>query len=205
MVNTVACIENRLRCFANKYFRPTTVLLLVAGMLVPTAHLSAHTPYGQWDTFRSRHLQVLTSRADLTGDQIGDTWVAVLSEHLPKSKAVVSRARTLGRLASILKTDQAKLAVLSHSDAIALSNGVEPFVDIGAVVVQLLVDNGSHVLVAREDLPSAHGYLITATLIEHAGVLNLSIPLESNRLEIGIHPGAAAVAAGKGVEILNSQ
>lgn len=73
--------------------RSLSAILLIA-MILPTTTLNAHTPYAQWDVYRVRHLQVLTSRSDLVGDAIADKWVAVLAEHLPKSKAAVSAKET---------------------------------------------------------------------------------------------------------------
>lgn len=170
-----------------------TILLFASALFV---EVKAHTPYGQWDSFRQRHLQVLTSRSDLTGDAYADTWVAVLAEHLPKSKAVVSRARNFVRVASLLKTDQAKLAVLSYSEAKAMLDGAAPFEDFGPMPIQLLVDNGSHLLVARSDLPLEHGYLLVATLLEQATELHLSVPMQG-KLGLTLHPGGHAAASGE--------
>ncbi len=177
-------------------------LLLVLALCLPIASLNAHTPYGQWDAYRVRHLQVLTSRSDLVGDSIADTWVAVLAEHLPKSKAVVSRARNFVRMASLLKTDQAKVAVLSHDHASSMVNGTAPFEEFGPMPLQVLLDNGSYLLVVRSDLPKEHGFLMTATLLEQAVALNLSVPTEG-QFEMDVHPGALAAALGESIESLH--
>ena len=185
------CLPHHHRC-ANTIMLKTLLLALLICM--PFDMVLAHTPYGQWDSFRDRHLQVMTSRTDLTGDALADQWVAVLAQHLPKSKAVVSRARNFVRVGSLLTTDQAKLAVLSHDQAIALIDGTEPFTDSGPTSIQVLLDNGDYLLVARADLPEDHGFLITATLLEQAEVLNLSVPLD-NALGIQIHAGALKALA----------
>lgn len=174
-------------------------LILTATLIVPFASVSAHTPYGQWDSFRLRHLQLLTTRTDLTGDAFADTWVAVLAEHLPKAKAVVSRARNFARLASLLKTDQAKLAVLSHDHASAMYYGTAPFEDFGPIPIQVLLDNGTHLLITREDLPVDHGFLLVATLLEQATELNITVP-EDSQFEMAVHAGAIAAVAGELIE-----
>jgi len=173
--------------------------LVTLYLVVSVSHLSAHTPYGQWDAFRTRHLQVLTSRSDLTGDAIADQWVAVLAEHLPKSKAMVSRARNFVRVASLLKTDQAKVAVLSHADAKSMFAGSAPFEDFGPMPLQVLLDDGNYLLVAKDDLPKQHGYLVVATLLEEADRLNLSVPAET-LFGISVHPGARAASLGETIE-----
>jgi len=166
------------------------VLILV--LLLPASVLNAHTPYGQWDSYRTRHLQVLTSRSDLVGDAVADKWVAVLAEHLPKSKAVVSRARNFQRVASLLKTDQAKVAVLSYEHAQSMFNGHAPFEEFGPMPLQVLLDNGAYLLVTREDLPKEHGFLLVETLLEQAVGLQLSVP-KIGPFGMPVHPGAQEV------------
>lgn len=178
------------KCLLTNVGRPLSAILLVA-MLLPFATLNAHTPYAQWDAYRVRHLQVLTTRSDLVGDAIADKWVAVLAEHLPKSKAVVSRARNFVRMASLLKTDQAKVAVLSYADAKAMFEGVAPFEDYGPLELQVLVDDGAYLLVSRADLPENHGFMVVSTLLEKGVDLNLSVPLEG-LYGMDAHSGARA-------------
>ncbi len=167
------------------------IAMLIFLVFNPANNLSAHTPYGQWDSFRERHLQVLTTRSDLVGDAIADEWVAVLVEHLPKSKAVVSRARNFTRMASLLKTDQAKVAVLSHEHAESMFQGESVFKEFGPMPLQVLVDNGKYLLVARDDLPKEHGFLVVATLLEKAVALKLTVPSKT-LFGMRIHPGAEA-------------
>ena len=168
-------------------------------LLLATTAAHAHTPYRQWDIFRKRHLQVLTSRSDLDGDTIADNWVALLHDRLPLSRAMVSRARDMNRVASLLKTDQAKLAVLSHADARDMFQARPPFEDFRPMPLQVMLDNGSHVLVARDDLPLHHGYAIVITLLEEAGSLHLKVPLEG-KFGMAVHPGARAAGLGERIE-----
>lgn len=163
--------------------------MLLAAILLPFSHVNAHTPYAQWDAYRVRHLQVLTTRSDLEGDAIADVWVSVLAKHLPESKAVVSRARNFVRMASLLKTDQAKVAVLSYADAKAMHEGAAPFEEYGPVNLQVLLDNGAYLLVTRADLPENHGYLVVSTLLERGTDLNLTVPME-DEFGMDVHAGA---------------
>ena len=160
----------------------------------------AHSPYRQWDIFRKRYLQILTSRSDLDGDNTGDQWVALLVERLPLSRAMISRARDMGRVASLLKTDQAKLAILSYADAKAMASGLPPFEDYAPMPLQVMLDNGSHLLVTRENLPLHHGYAITAALLEEGKGLHVQVPLEG-RFGMRVHPGARAAALNEPVEM----
>lgn len=165
--------------------------MLFLAFILHYSVVEAHTPYAQWDAYRVRHLQVLTTRSDMTGDAIADKWVAVLAEHLPQSKAVVSRARNYVRMASLLKTDQAKVAVLSYADAKAMVEGTTPFEEYGPVDLQVLVDDGAYLLVTRADLPESHGFLVVSTLLDKDAGLDLSVP-PGGVDGINLHPGAQA-------------
>lgn len=177
---------------------------MIAGLAIPFGIAHAHSPYRQWDIFRKKHLQILTSRSDLEGDSTADAWVALLLERLPLSQAMVSRARDTRRIASLLKTDQAKLAVLSYDDAKAIWSGTSGFEEYRPIPLQLLLDNGRHLLVARENLPLPHAYVVTATLMEEAASLGLSVPLEG-KFGMTIHPGARSVALGEKLEMPSAE
>lgn len=180
----------------NRRHFTSRALALAGACLVIAKPLYAHTPYGQWKSFRQRHLQFLTARSDLVGDSVADSWVAVLKQHLPSSRAIVSRARNFVRVASLLKTDQAKLGVLSYEQANAMFSGAPPFDGFAPMPLQLLLDNGEYLLVARDDLPLEHGYLLTVTLMEHSESLTVSVPV-AGKFGMTIHPGARYVAEGK--------
>ncbi len=156
-------------------------------------------PYRQWDIFRKRYLQILTSRSDAAGDAFGDAWVALLRDKLPLSRALVSRARDIARIASLLKTDQGKLACLSYADAHAVFGGKPPYDEYAPMPIEVLLDRGTHLLVARADLPLHHGHLIVATLMEDAA-LQLRVPLEG-KLGMALHVGAKSFARGDKLEM----
>ena len=173
---------------------------LMAGLAFPFSAAHAHSPYRQWDIFRKKHLQILTSRSDLDGDTIGDEWVALLLDRLPLSQAMVSRARDMRRVASLLKTDQAKLAVLSYADARAMLSGVSGFEEYSPMPLQVMLDNGTHLLVARENLPLHHAFVVSVTLLEEAKPLHIAVPLEG-KFGMSVHPGARAAALGEQLEM----
>lgn len=173
---------------------------LMAMALLPVSAVFAHTPYRQWDIFRKRHLQILSSHSDPTGDTLAESWAEVLASRLPLSRAMVSRARDIIRSAALLKSDQAKIAVLSYADAKAIFDGTAPFEDYKPMPLQVLMDNGTHLLVARSDLPLAHGFLVVVTLLEEAQALQLAVPLDG-KFGITVHAGARAAALGENIEL----
>jgi hypothetical protein len=157
----------------------------------------AHTPYRQWKVFRQRYLLITTSRTDLAGDALGDRFAEVLLAEIPQSRAMVSRAINLERIASLITTNQANIAVLDHASAGALMRGEAPFVDYGAFPLQVIVQTESHYLVCREDVPLHHGYMIAGALMDHAADLGIGIPGDG---AMPVHPGAAAFARGETIE-----
>lgn len=167
--------------------------------LLPFAHALAHTPYRFWDVFRKRNMQILTSHADYAGDEAGDAWVAVLRENLPLSRAMVSRAHDMTRIASLLKTDQVKIAVLSYMHARLMFTGEAPFQEFAPLQMEILVDNGKYLLVTRPDLPLYHGYLVTRALMEAADKLQLLKPAKG-QFGMAIHEGARAHYRGDSLE-----
>lgn len=178
-----------------------TLLRACAALLAgwPMMAALAHTPYRQWDIFRRRYLQVLTSRNDPAGDAIGDDWVVQLLQRLPLSRAMVSRARDTERMASLLKTDQARLAVLSHEDVRLFAASLPPYEDFAPMPLQVLLNNATHALVARDNLPLHHAFAITSALLEDRDRLGLSVPLDGLH-GMALHPGARAVALGDTIE-----
>jgi hypothetical protein len=162
----------------------------------PAAETLAHTPYRLWDVFRKRNMQIMTSHADYTGDDIGDAWVAVLRENLPLSRAMVSRTHDMPRIASLLKTDQVKSAVLSYMHARLMFTGEPPFEEFAPLQLEILVDNGKYLLVTRPDLPLYHGYLVTTALMEAADKLQLVNP-GNGRFGMVVHSGAQAYFRGE--------
>ena len=178
----------------------TRALSLLAGITFPAISSFAHTPYAQWDVFRKRHLQILTSHADLPGDEVGDEWVAVLREKLPLSRAMVSRAHDMPRIAALLKSNQSKLTVLSYMHARLMFTGSPPFEEYAPLPLEVLVDNGKYLLITRSDLPLHHGFLIAASLMQEADKLQLVNP-GKGKFGMAVHAGAKAYFNGEKLDM----
>lgn len=165
--------------------------LIVLLFLIASSPLFAHSPYGQWDAFRSRYLQIVTNKADIEGDKFGEELADTLRLGLPSSRALVSRAPNVERIASLLYTDQVKVAVVSYKDLKELVS----FEDFKNLPISILMDNGYYVVVGRNDLPAYHGYLISKTLNENKW-LRFKTPVQK-KLGLDIHPGTAAMLKGE--------
>ena len=85
-----------------------------------TREVSAHTPYRQWKILRQRFLLVHSSRSDPVSDEIAESMVEILDRVLPKARAMVARAPDEQRIASLMTTGQAVLAVMRTDLAVDL-------------------------------------------------------------------------------------
>ena len=173
---------------------------VIAVMAACAKEAIAHTPYGLWDAFRKQNLQILTSHEDYTGDDLAEIWVATLRKELPLSRAMVSRARNFSRVASLLKTDQSKLAVLSHKQARDMFSGAPPFELFAPMPIQVLLDDGKYFLIARESLPKSHAFVITAALMHESRDLKFLKPTKAT-YGIPLHSGSQAYFSGEEVPL----
>lgn len=156
-----------------------------------------HTPYRQWAVYRKKHLLIGTCRADEPTYPLGKRIAATLDQHLPESKARVSRARDQIRLASLITTGQLEVVLFSRDDAAALRDGAPPFEDFGATELTALFSFGDHLLVTRPDFPDRHAWLVAKTLTERAHDLDSAAPAHTIALPVPIHPAAQAFAEGE--------
>lgn len=163
---------------------------------------TGHAPYGQWNVYRKRNLLILTSRSDALTFPLGERVAKVLAEHLPESRARVSRAPNTKRVASLISTRQLDVAVLSRHDAAMLLAGRAPFDDYGPVPLRAIAALGGYLLICRDDFSSLHAYLVAKTLIENRDELGDDIssldPENSSAVSIvPTHPGARACFQGR--------
>jgi len=160
----------------------------------------AHTPYGQWQVYRQRHLMIGTSKADPPSYQIGQRIVGVLLTNLPESSARVTRGPDAWRLASLLTSSQIEVVLLTTAELVALRDGLSPFEAFGATrLCSLFVfgdRGGDHWLVCRPDFPERHAYLVVETLAIHGDLtLGGRVP-DPAASPVPLHPGVLAYLRG---------
>ena len=84
-----------------------------------------------------------------------------------------------------------EMCIRDSEHAESMFQGESVFKEFGPMPLQVLVDNGKYLLVARDDLPKEHGFLVVATLLEKAVALKLTVPSKT-LFGMRIHPGAEA-------------
>jgi hypothetical protein len=173
-------------------------LTAVAALLAQTAH--AHSPYGQWKVMRQRYLLVHSTRTDPRSDEIAEKLVAILQRVLPEANAMVARVPNGQRVASLLTTRQAVLAVMRQEDARDLFLARGAFVGYQGAQLRLLARVEDRVLVTVESFPAHHAWLVAAALVENPEALSIRVP-DSIQGEVQVHPAAAGFARGEPLEI----
>jgi hypothetical protein len=159
---------------------------------------SGHTPYRQWAVYRKKHLLILTDKTRPGSFELGRQLSDILAEQLPESRARVTRAPYLERIASLISSKQLDVALLARAEAIALASGAPPFADYPAVPLRVLIGSGDFVLVCRDDFPDPHAYLVSKTLAEQDNEsLRLFVPDAGQLQPLLLHPGTVAYQQGQ--------
>lgn len=172
--------------------------LSAAPLVMLSLSAAAHTPYRQWQVLRERFLLIHTSKSDEGSDVLGERIAAALEQTLPEARAMVARTPDEIRIASLMRTGQARVAVLSQQNAVAMSKGAAPFADIGKVEMQLLAAFGEYLWVCRPDLPEHHSYLLASAVSEHKE-LGATFPTRAAASAFELHAGVAAFVRGDAV------
>jgi len=166
-----------------------------------TREVSAHTPYRQWKILRQRFLLVHSSRSDPVSDEIAESMVEILDRVLPKARAMVARAPDEQRIASLMTTGQAVLAVMRTGLAVDLYRSDGAFRDFEGGQLRSLVSVGDHLLVSVTSFPRHHAWLVTSALAENGSELGVRLPdWSAADGEVPLHDGARAFANGESLE-----
>ena len=175
--------------------------LLAGTLTLPlTATLLAHTPYRQWKVLRQRFLLMHSSRADPLSDEIAEELVRVLDSVLPEANAMVARAPDQQRIASLMTTGQAVLAVMRADEAEDLYERRGEFRDYQGEQLRWLVAIDDYRLVTVDTFPRHHAWLVTAALTENGADLGIRPPGHSEGGSPPAHDGAFAFANGESLE-----
>ena len=177
-----------------RFDRPLTVLLVLG---VAALLFSGHSPYRQWNVYRSQRLLILTHRADAGGLAATRALVRGFDKRIAQAQPETSLATSLNQVGSLLISNQLKLAVLSGGDAARMTRGEGEGGHQGPVPLRVLAFlRGGYVLVCNPDLDPNKARLVAGALYaqppfpllaENATDLPALMAL-SARLRIPLHP-----------------
>lgn len=169
--------------------------LAACGLLAAALPAYGHTPYRQWKVMRERFLLVHSTRTDPVSDALAERIVAILNAELPEANAMVARAPNLERVASLMTSDQARLAVVARDAARRFYLRQGEFAAFDGTGLRVLVELKGYVLLATETFPKHHAWLVAGALTEHPDGLEIRIP--DPAAEVPTHVGARAFAQGE--------
>lgn len=148
----------------------------------------AHTPYGQWQVYRRKHLLVGCHKDSEETYSLAKQIVSELDVHLPAASARVARAPTAQRIASLMGTDQMEVAVLSAENALDMAAGKGKFKPFGQIPLRVLIVVDDWMLVCNADMPDRHAWLVSDALLHRFAV---SDKVHGNKInELEWHAGA---------------
>jgi hypothetical protein len=124
--------------------------------------------------------------------------VAFLNRVLPRANAMVARAPDLTRVASLMTTGQAVLAVMRPPEAEEIYRGAGRFAGMEGKSLRTLVAYDRHSLVTVDHFPRHHAWLLASAFTELNAVPRARIPVPDRG--VPLHPGVLAFAHGETLE-----
>ena len=140
--------------------------------------LIAHSPWGQYQVYRQKHLLILSSRDDEISYPFSKELVACLDNVLPIAKARPARAINIERAFDLLRTDQFQFAVFDRENIEKMRVASGEFSDRKPVDLGTLLQFQNMRIVVRRDFPEDLVATVTHNLIKCRN--EFSIPLNLN-------------------------
>jgi len=168
-----------------------TFLCSVAYLISTVSPLSAHSPWGQYQVYRRKHLLILSSRDDELSYPFSKELVACLDNVLPIAKARPARAINIERAFDLLRTDQFQFAVFDRENIDKMRNATGEFADRAPVDLATLLQFRNMRMVVRRDFPKDLVATVTHNLIKCRNELSIPPNLNPQILDDpNIHQGA---------------
>ena len=166
-------------------------LCSVAYLISTVSPLYAHSPWGQYQVYRRKHLLLLSSRDDELSYPFSKELVACLDNVLPIAKARPARAINIERAFELLRTDQFQFAVFDRENIDKMRNATGEFSDRAPVDLGTLLQFGDLHMVVRRDFPDDLVATVTHNLIKCRNKLSIPLNLKPQILDDpNLHQGA---------------
>lgn len=141
----------------------------------------AHSPWGQYQVYRQKHLLVLSTRDDPETYPYSKILVDALNASVPEANARPARAINLERVYNLLKSDQFQFALLSHSNVLMLREAKGLFDGMEKIDLRTIYEFDELEFVVRSDFPEelveivAHGVVESLPLLPNASTVDVVI------------------------------
>lgn len=153
--------------------------------------LIAHSPWGQYQVYRQKHLLILSSRDDDISYPFSKELVSCLDQVLPIAKARPARAINLARAFDLLRTDQFQFALFNRTNIDKMRTASDDFSGKRPVELSTMIGFGDMQFVVRKDFPADLVATVTHNIIKCRK--NFSIPMNVTKQALKdphLHQGA---------------
>ena len=150
----------------------------------------AHSPWGQYQVYRQKHLLVLSTREDPPSYPFSKQLVNALNTSVPAAQARPARAVDLERVYNLLRTDQFQFAVLSRSNISMLRQASGKFNGKEKLDLRTIYEFDELEFVVRADFPENLVAIVTHGVLEVLPMLSNATPIDKVRENPDLHPGA---------------
>ena len=149
--------------------------------------LSAHSPYGQWGTFRKSRLIVFADAEDPRSQELAGALAGRIAGAVPASGATWARAPGALQLVKLLASHQADVILLPSDLAVRARAGEAPFAEVGALPIVALAASAGFLLLSLDEYPEVWAWQLARALAAE----------ELPDGPISLHPGVSAYRSGK--------
>ena len=161
-------------------------------LVVVTPLLCAHSPWGQYQVYRQKHLLIMSTIPDEPTYAFSLRLVAAINEALPEAKARPARAKHFERVHSLFDTKQMQLMLLSLDNAAAALEGTGPFAEMRPLQFRVVYQFGDLQLLAQIDFPDQHAWLLTNAIMYSEDISDQVDKPDELALQPNLHPGSMA-------------
>ena len=150
----------------------------------------SHSPWGQYQVYRQKHLLVLSTRDDPASYPYSKELVEALNSSVPAANARPARAIDLERVYNLLRTDQFQFAILSRSKVAMLRAANGMFEGSQKVDLRTIYLFNDLEFVVRADFPENLVAIVTHGILDSLAILPGAASIDQIKHNPHLHPGA---------------
>ena len=168
-------------------------LLILTLFALHPALILAHSPWGQFQVYRQKHLLVLSTRDDLPSYPYSKKLVNALNKSVPEAKARPARAINLERAYNLLRTNQFQFALLSKVNIEMMRSASDQFEGKDKIDLKTIYEFGDLEFVVQPDFPEDLVAVVAHGVVESLSTLPEAKPASEVISNEKLHAGARKV------------
>ena len=168
-------------------------LLILTLFALHPALILAHSPWGQFQVYRQKHLLVLSTLDDLPSYSYSKKLVNALNKSVPEAKARPARAINLERAYNLLRTNQFQFALLSKANIEMMRSASDQFEGKDKIDLKTIYEFGDLEFVVQPDFPEDLVAVVANGVVESLSTLPEAKPAAEVIFNEKLHAGARKV------------